>query len=489
MADLTPLLREIRGMYTDRPRDRLPDGMVWELVDYVPSVLQGGVRIRGAWKYQTSSNTPNTPNGMIYAPFRAGGRLLVANGSTLSIIPTPTPGAPSSAGTIVQTKQNPVFHRDRVIIPAADGTSAARYVTFNGTTYTIANAPATALTGKYAAVWKDRLLLGNSAASPTTVAFSKPGDPTAAWDSISLVSTAYDLTGLAVLGNSILCLHASSVERLRGSIPPDSTLTDPTGDLILDELSDRTGCYDARSIAYWNENALFCDSRGITLTDGATVRNVIQQSGNVNLWQDSWIRGGNPPTSVAGVVHRDYYIVTIQHTALPAITIIVDLPTRRVFKFSNISAVAYAFSSGVTETLYAAESSTWAMDLSPLFDPDPSVAQIDGNGVFVLPVIESGFSMLTKDVGFKRVVEVHVTYEATHNVEADMLRIGYVNSPTAAAQTLGELPRTTAYRRRSIPVGRRLPGFGVRIEQLDWSFDTRLYDVSLRAYAEEASRT
>src|SRR5262245_27183659 len=131
MADLTSLLRDVRGLYTDRGRDRLPDGSAWELTDWVPLLVQAGVRMRGAWTYQ-SIETPYEPDGMIYATFLAGPKLLVANKPYLSDVPltgTP-PTTPATAVTIVQTKQNPVMHRDKVIIPAADGTSNARVVSY-----------------------------------------------------------------------------------------------------------------------------------------------------------------------------------------------------------------------------------------------------------------------------------------------------------------------------------------------------------------------
>ena len=77
MADLTPLLREIRGEFSDRSRDRLPEGSVWAMVDFIPMILQAGVRMRGAWEYQ-SDGVGADPAGMLYAPYRAGSKLLLA---------------------------------------------------------------------------------------------------------------------------------------------------------------------------------------------------------------------------------------------------------------------------------------------------------------------------------------------------------------------------------------------------------------------------
>jgi hypothetical protein len=489
VAELLSLLRDVRGLYTDRARDRLPEGSVWEMVDYVPEILQAGARMRGAWLYQSTALT-NNPDGQIYAPYRAGAKLLVAHGTSMDAIPITSIGK-ATVGTIPTTKQNPVIHRDRVIVPAANGTSAARFILWNGSVYTLTDAPVSALTGKYATVWKDRLVLGGSAAFPYRVFYSKPGDPTAVWDSISFVDTGYDLTGLAQMRTQVLAFHDSSVERIRGTTPPDSTLSDPTGDLILDSLFDKAGCYDARSIAYWNENVLFCDSRGIHLTDGAATKNLTLQAGVMNGWRDTWERpAGTPPLTVAGVVHRDYYIVTIRHTGQTPTTFVVDLPTRRVFMLANCDCSCWATASGVTERLWGTEVSTKKVtDCSPMFDPDSTILQVDANGVNVLPVLATAWHPLSREPGFKRIEEVHLTYEAyLVSGDADVLRIAYVNAPNGANQTLGEFKSTTKFARKKMGVRRRLPGVGFRLTQLVPTKDTRLYDLSLRAYPEEDSR-
>jgi hypothetical protein len=488
VAELISLLKDVRGLYADRSRDRLPEGSVWELLDYVPEVLQAGVRMRGAWLWQSTA-LPNIPDGQLYATYRAGAKLLVANGTSLHVVPTDSIGA-TLVGTIPATKQNPVFHRDRAIVPAANGTSAMRFITWNGTIYTLTDAPVSALTGKYATVWKDRVVVGGSASFPYRVGYSKPGDPTAAWDAISIVDTEDDLTGLARMRNQVLVLHDSSVERLRGTTPPDSTLSDPTGDLIRDTLDERAGCYDARSIAYWKDNVIFCDSRGIHLTDGAAVRNLIAQAGVMNLWMDNWERPmGAAPLTAGAAVHHDNYIVTLRHTAQTPTTFVVNLPTRRVHMFTNCDSTCWAHASIATERLFGIDVVTKRVtDATPMFDPDSTILQTDANGVDVLPVIGTAWYPLSKAPGFKRIEELHLSYEAYVSVgDPDVLRLAYVNAPNGANQTLGEFKSTTKYARKKMRVGRRLPGVAFRLTQLVPTKDTRLYDIALRAYPEESS--
>ena len=435
MAELISVLKNVRGLYADRSRDRLPEGSVWELVDWVPEIMQAGARMRGAWLYQSDA-LPNNPDGMLYTPFRAGAKLLVANGADLRVIPTTSIGS-TSIGTIPATKQNPVFHRDRVIVPASNGTSAPRYITFNGTVYTLTDGPASALTGKYATVWKDRLVLANSIAFPSRVAYSKPGDPTAAFDAISIVDTSYDVTALATMRNQVLAFHDSAVERLRGTTPPDSTLSDPTGDLILDSLFDKAGCYDARSVAYWNENVVFCDSRGIHLTDGAATKNVTQQAGVMNLWRTNWERpSGTPPLTTGGVVHRDYYIVTVRHTGQTPTTFVADMTTRRVFMLANCDCSCWAVASGTIERLFGSEVATKKVtDTTPIFSPNPSILQVDADGDAVLPVIATGWYPLSKEPALKRVEDLHLSYEA-------YVDVNLITNPSFEVNTSGWIANT-----------------------------------------------
>ncbi|HEY7421452.1 MAG TPA: hypothetical protein VH541_05535 [Gaiellaceae bacterium] len=487
MADLTPLLKEVAGIYVDRARDRLPDGSVWQMTDWVPESLQAGVRMRGRWTWQSVALSAG-PDGMIYAPYSTGSRLLSACGASLYNIPLASVGG-TAVGTIPATKQNPVFHRNTVIIPAASGSSPAKRVTFDGTTFGFADEDASALTGRYACVFKDRLVLGGSAGQPSRLAFSKVGNPAGAWDAISLFDTAYDLTGLAAQRTQVLCFHASSVERLRGTTPPDSTLTNQKGDMTLDVLFDRAGCYDARSIAAWNDNILFCDARGIFLTDGAVVRNVTDQAGMMNEWRLTFKRGGNPPLSVAGVVHQDYYLCCVRNSGYPPVTFVTDLPSRRMFKLSNIDATCFAFSIGTTEELYSCDTATKRVTyLTNMFVPDSTVLQIDDNSTPVLPTISTGWSRLTKAEGFKRIHDMHVAYEAHRDDDVEVWRAFYTNAPSGIDQALGEFRTKNQYGRSKIAVRRRLPGFATTLTQLVPTKDSRLYEISLRAYPEEPSR-
>ena len=492
MADLIGLVRDIRGAYTDAARDRLPSGSMWEMSDWVPLILQAGARMRGAWKWQSPA-LANPPDGMLFAPYLAGPVLLVANGSVMSSVSLTSVAKADLAAAIPPTLQNPIFHRNRVIVPAANGTSLAQYITTaDGVTFTQANGPAgtspNGAYGRYACLFKDRLVLANTASQPSQVAFSKVGDPTALWDALSVIYTSYAVTGLAKQRAQVLVFHDSSIERIRGTTPPDSTLSPQTGDMQIDFLFDRAGCYDARSIAYYEDSVLFADSRGIWLTDGSLVRNICTQGGVLNLWYRTFSRPG-PPLSIAGVVYRDYYLCTVRHTSQPPITFVVEIPTRRIFTLGNIDSRCFAFSIGTTEKLFGTDQKNSKIsDLTPVFNPDPTVLQIDADGASVLPVISTGWSMIDGKVGYKRVIEAHISYQAIRDDTNEMWQMYYVNTPTGADKALQQLRPTTGYARRPVTIRKRMEGIALKIVQTIPTKDSRLFDLSLRAYPEEQNK-
>jgi hypothetical protein len=279
------------------------------------------------------------------------------------------------------------------------------------------------------------------------------------------------------------------VERVRGTTPADSAATDQVGDLILDVLFDRAGCYDASSIAYWNDSVIFCDARGIFITDGAIVRNVTSQGGAGNLWRQTFERNGTQPISIAGVVHQDYYLCTVRHTGLPPITFVVEIPSRRIWTFSNIDAPAYTYSIGTAERLFGADASTKRVtDLTPLFNPDTSALQVDENGISVLPYLSSGWSLLTDKSGRKRVIDMHMNYLADRDDDQEVLRASYANAPTGNDKVLGEFRPQDVSRRLKIPVRREMEGISVTLQQLLPTKDTRLYSVDVRTYPTEQHR-
>jgi hypothetical protein len=504
MADLWPFMRQITGVFSDSGRDQLPAGLAWRLVDYVPQVMTAGLRMRGRWQYLSPSALPAVPDGMLFAPYLKGGQVMVPNASYLHAVVPPPAATTSLVGSINPTAQNPVFHRDRVWIPDAAGLRAMKYVIFDGVNFTINDAPVsgpsgaqTMTFGKYACVWRDRVVCAAPAAAPWQLAFCHAGDPISVWDSLSIYNTALPITGLSAQRNQVLIFHDSSVDRLRGTTPAQSDLTDPSGDMILDTLFDRAGCYDARSLANWNDNIVFSDERGIFITDGGVVRNITIQGGLANDWRRTFDRGGSPD-SICGVVHRDYYVTTVRKAGYTPTTFVIDLNTRRGFHFSNFDSTAYAFNVGRAEGLYGVDAGAKkVIDATAAFLPDPTVYQVDGNGTPVLPIVASAWELLSytragrryvTESGPKRIIDMHVSYIADSDSTADVIVPSYVNAPDGVEQPLWGLKAERVFSKRKVAVRRQVPGWACQLQQVLPTRDTRIYDVSLYFYPTGASR-
>jgi hypothetical protein len=498
----------------------MPTGYMWDMADYVPSLLDAQLTGRGGWKWASDLHTSDFVGG-IYAPFLAGDKLLVMDAANAMKEINPTTGAISNVGTIGPVVQNPVMHRDFVYQARSDN-ALAKQVKFLSGAYTLTDLPATSLKGKYAAVYKDRLLLANATGFESRLAFSPPGDAMTAWDSLSYFNTSLPLSGIAALRSVLLLFHQGSVERIRGAIPPSAS--DPVGDMFMEPLYDRAGCGDARSIAYWQDNCVFADERGVHFTDGAIVRNLAAQGSILTFWRTLY----RNKLTIAADTFLDYYIVTIVRTDGVAVTLVCDLTRRTWVRFTNIKAQAYLHSIGAQEKLWACRSgANRLVSLSEVFFPTFVGVQQDDDGTPVLPVFETPWYRLSEE-GRKRTRFAYLSYDvrttdpaadrsipmhwraeyhpegaAMQRMEefttemngaavlalAKLLEVGYITSPHVSDYTIaGTLPETTKYSRYRLPINKNPYGIAFRVRQTGGSHVTRIYDLATEAQADERSR-
>lgn len=487
MASPVSLLGDVRGFARDYPRDRLPQGLLWDVVDYIPALLDAQLTSRGGWDY-ASGVVPAAIEGGIYAPFRTGARLLInANGHVYQA--DLATGAITDQGDSPTVVQNPVMLMDQAVSPNAAGVLPKVYTApAAGGAITIGDAGAGAATGRFATTYKNRVLVTGSGANDGRVYFSPPGNTLGPWDAAAWQGTSLPLTGLGALRSAILCFHAGSVERIRGTKPPDTAASD-VGDLVLETLFDRAGCGDAKSIAYWNDNCIFADDRGIHMTDGAVVRNLIAQGGLNTLWRSLY----RNRMSLSAETYLDYYICTIVSGSGTAVTLICDLNRRTWFRFANVRANCFIRSVGVQEEVYfGVREHNRLAGMSDCFFPDRSVGNaIDDDGIAVLPVFETRWQRLG-DEGRKRVRDVYVSYDLRGDgaeVLAGALDVAAILSPESSTYvSAGGVPSTTEYTRYKLPIGADPYGIGFRFRQVQPSVVTRIYDYAIEAEPEEKSR-
>ena len=90
-----------------------------------------------------------------------------------------------------------------------------------------------------------------------------------------------------------------------------------------------------------------------------------------------------------------------------------------------------------------------------------------------------------KEEAFKRVIDLHVSYEAHRDTDDEVLRMAYIRTPRTRARRRCASSRLEPARAetdgREPPPGR----CERHLQQLLPTKDTRLYDISVRAHAEE----
>jgi len=311
----------------------------------------------------------------------------------------------------------------------------------------------------------------------------------------------------------ILVFHAGSVERIRGAIPPG---TDIASDMFLESLFDRAGCTDARSIAYWNDNCIFADERGIHLTDGSIVRNLITQAGLLSFWRTLY----RAKTTIAAETYLDYYLITVRRSdGVPAVTLIVDLNRRSIFRFTNIDATCYIQAVGAQEKLWAGHGTTnRLMELSSCFFPIFSTAaNADADGTPIMPSLETAWFRLGEE-GRKRIRHAYLSYDvrppgtavaaawrAHDGMDPDaqppatatglavvagspVLSVEYIKGPQETSWVAGgNLPPSDNYLRRRLQVGKQPYGIAFRVKQVQPSSVTRIFDLAVEEWPKERS--
>jgi hypothetical protein len=352
MASPVSLLDSPHAFARDFARDRMPKGYLWDMADFVPNLLDSELTGRGGWTWGSTAMGASAIGG-IYAPFKAGDKLLVlADDANLYDVALTDPFTATLVGAIPRAAQNPVMHRDWVFSFCQTQTNTVRVIKNTAGVISIATmTDASAPKAMWGTVYKDRLVVANMPNEDQRVRFSYPGfilkdDPNTGnpialkWDPLAYIDSSLRVTGIGSLRSMILVFHAGSVERIRGSIPPG---TDIASDMFLEPLFDRAGCTDARSIAYWNDNCIFADERGIHLTDGSIVRNMISQAGLLFFWRQLY----RQKLTIAAATYLDYYILTVRRSSgLPPVTLVCDLNRRSMFRFTNVDATSFIGRSG-----------------------------------------------------------------------------------------------------------------------------------------------
>src|SRR3990167_3720465 len=230
-------------MVQDLPRDALPKGAVWNLVDYIPNVIGSPLRKRGGWSHGSDALGAGTYVAAVaFADFTTGSEVVAINDASTLFSIDPATHAVTSIGAAVVPVSNPVLHRNVLVIPSSDGSANPKSYDSGGTLQDLSG---TAPDGMHATVYKDRTVLARDSSNPQRVFFGPAGVPTGTWDTAnSYIDASFPVNGLAAFRNAVLMFGNGRTEKIRGSTPPPST------DMEKVPLFS-VGCIDARSIAYY----------------------------------------------------------------------------------------------------------------------------------------------------------------------------------------------------------------------------------------------
>lgn len=490
MAQPFPLFQGAFGMQRDVART---DVTCWNLVDWIPG-LGVALRKRGGWSYASNDisatkGTASYVSAVSYAPFTTGDKLVaIDEDGELYTINTST-NAVTDVGAVVAPIQPPFLHRDKLIIPASDGTTAPKYYDGAATVGSLAGSPPAA---KYGCVFKDFSVLGGTAAQPTALYFSDPGDPTS-WDTTNSVwKTSYTISGLAAMRNAILIFSTGHCERLRGSIPP------PGSDFTLEPAFDN-GCIDARSIAPWRDFVIFANTTGVFLTDGVGATDLTNQGGMSTYWRDT-LRSYTTSWTVSAGVYSNYYVVSIMNGNTFVDCLVCDLDRRQWFRFANVKATMFAHAVGVAEELFFASRSTpRVLKISSCWNPSATVKN-DADGTNVAPVLETpfyrGFQRLYRrwvaSQAFQGWKNAFVDYDLRDaSADAPTLTLSYIRSAESTSYTTAgtTLAATTKSSRVKRALNFRDRGIAFKVAQTGPSSDTYLYAIEAEYAGDEGSRT
>ena len=488
MAKLLLLQQRFERMVQDAPRYELPPNSAWNLVDYIPG-LDAHLRKRGGWSYASDdisaiASGATYVNAVAFAPFIAAAKLCaMTDNSKFVTVNITTKAVTLVSASGITTLQTPVFHSDKLIITATNGTTAPKY--YDGTTF--GNLAGTPPPGKYAAVWKDMTVLSNTSANPTKNYFSKIADPTT-WDTTNgWVSTLAPPSGLAALPNALLIFQENACGRIRGSSAPSAT---DAGDFVLDDPIFTVGCTDARSIAVNGHYCVFANPNGVYLSNGTNIpEDLTEACGIKRYWNSVFSSYSRSTWTIAGGFYRGMYYVSIMNGVTFQDAFCFDVQGRKAWRLSNLKMIGFSPGVAIDEELFMAyRADDRVLSLSSIYSPASGVKN-DANGTAVTPLLETPFYLDPRS-GKKTWKSIYVTYDmrdaATDNPAITVAYIKTVDgSYTNLSPTLAE---TTDFARERRYV--RLPahGLGLKLTQANASSDTRIVAVAADVHTREDSR-
>jgi hypothetical protein len=485
MAKPVELQRQFARMERDLPRNALRDGSAWNIVDYIPS-HDAALRGRGGWTNASNDIAATTATaayviGGIYANYTAGATLIAfdEDGRLYKIASN---GTVTDVGASRVIGQNPIMHRDKVIVTDGSGANAPQKVTNSAGTLTIASLGGSPPSAFYSTLFEDRTVLARTTANNNRIWFSDPGDPEG-WDT---TNTWWDftlpITGVTSLRRQILVFHDEAISRLVGSTPPPGSDFDAADPLF------HVGCSDAKSIATTDDRVLFANPEGIFITDGsAKPANLALLCGMQKYWRELLSAYASTWT-ISGAVYQNHYFFCVMDGSTFKDAGMINLDRLSWLRLSNVDARAMWTGEAQTDKLYFGRRGAARVgELSSIFQPAAGVKN-DGDGDAVAPVFESAY--YEGKLGEKAFKTFLLGYELTdYATDNPTLSAGYIKTPEDTSYTAltGTAAENSKRGYKRWPLGFGADGIAFQVTKAN-AGDVKLWSLEADVHGREQSR-
>lgn len=478
-----------RGIVKDVPRSSIPAGGVADSTDFLFD-KPGLAYKRGGTSYQsTTVGATTTGVNFVAAPEFPTGAKVVALGADAHLWDMTAATSVDAGAFAITTVDRPKLYVDKLIVPAADGTSGPKKAYVSGT-LTSGDLGGTPPAGKYAEVHVSRVVLGGATATPNRIYFSPIPDIEATWDKTNAyIDTTHNLTALASIQGVLLCFSSGATERIIGNIPPGTV-----GENMELQPLGQIGCADARSIAAWGSYVVFASQEGVYVTNGSGFDSLTEKpdgTGILSYWRSLYATvAANSGFIAGGILNRNYYLLTLGYGSTIVKTLLCYLPRKAWMPLTNIGCIQYAPASSGSDELYGATISgnpgNRVLKFSGILSPSSSNKN-DANGTAVAPTLQ--YRMSGQGLGLKAYGDGHLIYDmrdaATDNPTlAVSIDTGIEANTGFVAVAESPLAETTDSVRKRFTISKDAQAVNVKLAQTGASSKTEIYalEVQHRSY-------
>lgn len=474
------------GMKQDGPREQLPRGVVWSMVDYIPE-FGSPLTKRGGWSHPFNAMATGTyMAGIGFAPFAAGAQVLMINDAGTLFTASPGSATVTSRGAAVVPAHPPTYYRDKSFICDINGSAVPK--TWDGAT--LASLGGSPPAGSISCTYKDHLVLAGSAANTNRVWFSSAGNP-ASWAtgaSGQWLDITNPIYGMAAMRNMIICFSQGATERIVGDIIPGISGSD-----FRVEPMHPTGCADPASIATDADFVVYANADGVFMTDGVALADLTQEGGIKILWQ-SLLAGYASAWSISAAIHRGRYIVSVMNDSVFVCAFMCEVKRRVWTRLSNVKSFMLVSSpvgipNAPPSVYFADRVSLFAGNLATMFTPSATY-RYDGDGSAVVPTLETGYFYGKQ--GRKRIRRVYVSwYMLDGATDNPSLTVSYAEDLATGAYTAlsDTLAENVVRQRQRLDVGIPADGVAFKLAQTGASAVTQLYALEMEMMSSERSRS